>query len=163
MAREGFRASGIDGSPTAVGRASERFRVEGLSAELKVGDYMVLPWHNDFFDAAIDNFSFYSNLRADWQKAVDEVYRVLKPGGRFMSASFTWNCWGSGTGQQVEAGTFTDIPEGPLSHRGLCHFVTEVELRDIMRKFRQVDVERDSRTQRNQAKVVDMWISTAIK
>src|ERR1700719_1939717 len=144
MAREGFRVSGIDGSPTAIGRASDRLSAEGLNVEFKIGDYTVLPWPDNFFDAALDNFSFYANLCADWQRAVDEVYRVLKPGGLFMSASFTSSCWGYGTGRRVEPGTFTDIPEGPLYLRGLCHFISEAELRNILGKFRRGDVERES-------------------
>jgi 2-polyprenyl-3-methyl-5-hydroxy-6-metoxy-1,4-benzoquinol methylase len=50
MAREGFRVAGIDGSPTAIKRANERLRTEGLSADLQVGDYVVLPWPDEFFD-----------------------------------------------------------------------------------------------------------------
>jgi SAM-dependent methyltransferase len=163
MAREGFQVAGIDGSPTAIGRAKERLRAENLSADLRVGDYVVLPWPDEFFDAAIDNASFYSNLCADWQLAVDEVHRVLKPGGLFLTASFTVNCWGYGTGREVEAGTFTDIPEGPLHGSGLGHFVTESELRHILRRFRRVDVERESRTVGNQTRTVEMWVATATK
>ncbi len=163
IAREGFRVAGIDGSPTAIKRANKRLRAEGLSADLQVGDYVVLPWPNAFFDGAIDNFSFYSNLYADWQLAVDEVFRVLKPGGLFLTCSFTPDCWGYGTGREAEPGAFTDIPEGPLYRGGLAHFISESELRHLLHRFRRVDVERERRTLCNQTKLVDMWVATAVK
>jgi SAM-dependent methyltransferase len=163
LAREGFRVAGIEGSSTAIKRANEKLRIEGLTADLQVGNFIVLPWPDEFFDGAIDNFSFYSNLRADWQLAVNEVLRVLKPEGHFLTCSFTPDCWGYGTGREVEPGSFTDIPEGPLYRGGLAHFLPESELRDLLRGFRRVDVERERRTLCNQSKVVDMWIATAVK
>ena len=163
MAREGFQVSGIDGSPSAIQYAGERLKGEGLEADLRVGDYTSLPWSDGFFDGAIDNVSFYSNLVAIWQRAVDETYRVLKPRGLFFTSSFTTNTWGCNTGHQVEPESFRDIPEGPFHERGLAHFVTESELRHILRRFSRIDVERECRTLMNQSKVVEVWIATAVK
>src|SRR5580698_5080821 len=44
MAREGFSVCGIDGSATAIERATKRLATEGLMADLRVGDYAQLPW-----------------------------------------------------------------------------------------------------------------------
>ena len=44
MAREGFTVSAIDGSPTAISLAGERLASEGLTADLRVGDFFSLPW-----------------------------------------------------------------------------------------------------------------------
>lgn len=163
MAREGFQVSGIDGSPTAIKYAVERLKAESLNADLRVGDYTSLPWSDEVFDGVIDNVSFYANLVADWQRAVDETYRVLKPGGLFFTSSFTKNTWGFDTGRQVEPGSFRDIPEGPFQGRGLAHFVNESELRDLLCRFSRVDVERECRTLMNQSKLVELWIATAVK
>ena len=163
MAREGFQVSGIDGSPTAIRYARERLKAEGLTADLQVGDYTSLPWSDELFDGAVDNVSFYANLMADWQRAVDEIHRVLKPGGMFFTSSFTMNTWGFKTGREVEPGSFRDILEGPLHGRGLAHFVTEPQLRDLLRRFSQVEVERECRTLVNQSKIVELWIATAVK
>jgi len=163
MSREGFRVSAIDGSPTAVSRAEDRLRSESLTAEFRTGDYKTLPWPDDFFDGALDNLSFICNVVEDWQRAVSEVFRVLKPGGVFLSASFSPESWGYGLGRQIEPGTFTEIPEGPLKDRGQNHFVTENELRKFMSKFQSVNIDRESRTLCNQQKVMNMWIATAKK
>jgi ubiquinone/menaquinone biosynthesis C-methylase UbiE len=163
MAREGFQVSGIDGSPSAIQYAGRRLEGERLKADLRVGDYTSLPWPDEFFDGAIDNLSFYSNLVADWQRAVDETYRVLKPGGLFFTSSFTTNTWGCNTGREIEPGSFRDIPEGPFHERGLAHFVGELELRHILRRFARVEVEREGRTLMNQRKLVELWIANAVK
>jgi len=163
MAREGFRVSGIDGSATAIKYAGERLETEALSADLQVGDYTSLPWADEFFDGAVDNVSFYANLMADWQRAVDEIYRVLRPGGLFFTSSFTTNTWGCNTGSEVEPGSFRDIPEGPFFERGLSTFVTESQLRNLLHRFSRVEVERECRTLMNQSKLVELWIVTAVK
>lgn len=163
MAREGFQISGIDGSPSAIQSTQQRLRSENLRGDLRVGDFTSLPWPDEFFDGVIDNVSFYANLLADWQRAVDEVYRVLKPGGLFFTTSFTTNMWGFNTGLEIEPGTFRDIPVGPLHERGLSHFVDEVQLRDILRRFSRIDVERECRTLENQNKIVELWTATASK
>lgn len=163
MAREGLQISGIDGSTSAIKSAQERLRSEKLKADLRVGDYTTLPWPDEYFDGVIDNVSFYANLLADWQRAVDEVYRVLKPGGLFFSSSFTTKTWGFNTGLEVEPGTFREIPAGPLRERGLCHFVDEAQLRDILRRFSRVEIERECRTLANQSKKVELWVVSASK
>lgn len=163
MAREGFKVSGIDGSPSAIKYAGERLKAEGLDVDFRVGDYTSLPWPDGFFDGAIDNVSFYANLVADWQRAVDEIHRVLKPGGLFFTRSFTTNTWGYNTGRNVEPDSFTDIPEGPFYSRGLAHFVKESELRVFLRRFSRIEIERECRTLENQSKLVELWIATATK
>jgi len=163
MAREGFQAFGIDGSPSAIKYAQERLRGDGLKADLQVGDYTSLPWPDEFFDGAIDNVSFYANAVADWQRAVDQVHRVLKVGGAFFTSSFTSNTWGYNTGKEVEPGSFRDIPEGPLHERGLSHFANEDELRYLLRRFSNVEIERESRTVMNQSRLVETWIAVARK
>lgn len=163
MAREGFRVAGIDGSPSAISRARQRLESEALHADLKVGDYTSLPWPDGCFDGVIDNASFYANLVADWHQAVNEVCRVLKPGGLFFTTSFTEKTWGFRTGEEIEPGTFRDIPDGPLYERGLSHFVDEAQLRQILHPFSRVDIERECRTLANQTKMLELWVATAVK
>jgi len=163
IAREGFQVAGIDGSPTAIKQAVDRLSAERLQGDLRVGDYTSLPWGNEFFDGVIENVSFCANLVADWQRATDEVYRVLKPGGSFFTSCFTTNTWGYGMGKQLEPGSFCDMSEGPFYGRGLAHFVDESELRTLLRRFSRVEIERECRTLMNQTKMVELWTAHAVK
>ena len=63
MAREGFSVCGIDGSATAIHRARQRLTEEGLTADLRIGDYAQFPWPDSTFDGAIENVSLYCNPR----------------------------------------------------------------------------------------------------
>ena len=46
-AREGFSVTGIDGSATAIDYARKRFAEEGLSGDLRVGDFTALPFEDN--------------------------------------------------------------------------------------------------------------------
>jgi SAM-dependent methyltransferase len=54
-AREGFQVCGLDASATAVAFARERLEAEGLTADVRVGDFtQKLPYPDAFFDFIID-------------------------------------------------------------------------------------------------------------
>jgi len=78
----GGMATGIDFSEPMVARAKARIRKQGLSemAEAVVGDATRLQYPEAYFDAALATFAFTSFPEPE--KAMAEVYRVLKPGAR---------------------------------------------------------------------------------
>ncbi len=162
MAREGFRVSAIDGSPTAIGRLQERLASEGLDAEAKVGDIVSLPWDDGTFDGVVDNAAIYCNRFAQAKKIVGEVHRVLKPGGSFCSASFTDRMWGYGKGEQVEPGGFVGITEGPLQGRGFSLLMGRAQVDELYAPFSHSSVERLSYTI-GEANLVELWIVHARK
>jgi SAM-dependent methyltransferase len=78
----GATCAGIDASPRLV----EVARYRSPNADIRVGDMGALPWDAESFDVV-------TSFRGIWGTtpgAVDEVYRVLVPGGRI---AFT--CWGN--------------------------------------------------------------------
>ena len=158
MAREGLAASGIDGSATAVERAASRLADEGLSADLKVGDYVNLPWADNTFDGVIDNVSLYCNRFENCRRAVAEVRRVLKPGGHFHSANFSNLTWGCGMGTEIERNRFCDVPEGPLRGRGFALLMDRGQIDTLFQPFVDVAVERASWTAGNLQQLIDFWI-----
>lgn len=73
-ALRGASCSGIDASPRLVAVARDR----APDADLRVGDMNALPWPDESFDVV-------TSFRGIWgttPKALDEVRRVLAPGGR---------------------------------------------------------------------------------
>lgn len=85
LAREGFRAHGIDGSKTAIKFAKKKLGQEGLKAEFVADDIIRLPYRDNFFDAVIDSAAIQHNRLRDIGIIIHEVYRVLKPEGRIFS------------------------------------------------------------------------------
>jgi SAM-dependent methyltransferase len=80
FASAGALVSGVDLSPTHLEIASRRFALSGIPADLRLADAESLPFEDDTFDVA---YSFgVIHHTPDTRKAVEEIHRVLKPGGR---------------------------------------------------------------------------------
>lgn len=158
MARERFRVSGIDCSPTAICKAGERLASEGLSADLRVGDNAALPWADNTFDGVLDNVSLCCNGHQSVRAALNEVRRVLKPGAPFQASFFTTATWGYGLGTPVEPDGFRDITEGPLVGTGFCLFLTRERLSELFDDFVSPSVERISWTMSNGKHLVEQFV-----
>lgn len=78
----GGRAIGVDMTPAMAERARAGATAIGLhNVEVRVGDALALPVEPDSVDIVISNGVI--NLTPDKRQAFAEVFRVLKPGGRF--------------------------------------------------------------------------------
>ncbi len=82
FARGGADVTGIDLTPNSIELVQKRFRMESLQVDARVADAENLPFANDSFDL-IYSFGVLHHT-PNTQKAIDEVYRVLKPGGRII-------------------------------------------------------------------------------
>ena len=77
--------AGIDLVPEMLARARENARLAGVANITFIeSSAEKLPFPDESFDVVISNGVF--NLVVDKQKALKEVFRVLKPGGRLMLA-----------------------------------------------------------------------------
>lgn len=79
------RAIGVDMTEAMASRARAGARNAGLdNVEVRIGDAMSLPLDDASVDVVISNGVL--NLTPDKSVAYREVYRVLRPGGRFLYA-----------------------------------------------------------------------------
>ena len=79
LVRSGFNVSGIDLTEVAVEATNARLQHHGLIADVKQGDAENLQFPDNHFDVV---YSFgVLHHSPDTQKTLDEVHRVLKPGG----------------------------------------------------------------------------------
>ncbi|MBC8043267.1 MAG: class I SAM-dependent methyltransferase, partial [Rhizobacter sp.] len=82
FARAGAITTGVDLTEESVALAKKRFELYGVPGDFQVADAEKLPFAADSFDAV---YSFgVLHHTPDTQKAIDEVYRVLKPGGKIV-------------------------------------------------------------------------------
>lgn len=79
-AKNGSVVYGIDLTKNAIKQTKKRFEVYGLKSDLRVGDAENLPFQNNFFDLVYSNGVLHHTPNT--QKAIDEVHRVLKFGGK---------------------------------------------------------------------------------
>ena len=161
LAREGFAAHGIDGSPTAIRRAGERLAADGLRAELQVGDVTRLTnfYSSASFDGVVDAVCLQHNRIDAVRGALDEVDRVLRPSGRFFSMAIARGSWGDGLGTELESGTFGEIGAGPLAGKGVCHFFSREEVEELFgSRFADLAVDSVTRTVEGGRFSIQHWL-----
>jgi SAM-dependent methyltransferase len=140
--REGFVVHGIDISQTAIELATSRLATENAGiptapADLRVGNFSRLPWPNEDFDVVVDIFALYANTLEVILQALQEIDRVLKPGGLLYTKLWGTHTTGFGQGIEIEPGTYDAIPAGPCSNMGVTHFFTREEIDAVFGKFFQ--------------------------
>ena len=156
IAKEGFDAYGMDGSKSGIVAAKEMLTNKWhVSATLKQGLFDDIPFDDDMFDAVIDVVSMqHINLETS-NKALKEIKRVLKPGGKFFSYRLSDHSvmYEHSDSQFVDATTVEDIVnlEMPLAGNKTISFwspaIVRQEYGKVGLKIREI--ERNTRTYRN--------------
>lgn len=80
LSDEGFNGFGIDFSEDAINLIKQNKRI---SCNVKIGNMLDLQFDNDMFDSLIDVFSTFCLNENDFKVCIDEIYRVLRSGGKF--------------------------------------------------------------------------------
>jgi ubiquinone/menaquinone biosynthesis C-methylase UbiE len=79
---------GVDASPQMITEAKKQAKKAKLEIDFRVGLAEDLPWEEGKFDAVMSRLAFH-HLPGDLKnKALAEIYRVLKPGGICLVADF---------------------------------------------------------------------------
>lgn len=82
FARGGAQVTGVDLTPASIELVKMRFALEKLPVDAQVADAERLPFADNSFDVV---YSFgVLHHTPNTQKAIDEVHRVLKPGGHIV-------------------------------------------------------------------------------
>jgi ubiquinone/menaquinone biosynthesis C-methylase UbiE len=79
---------GIDISSKMIAVAQRSAEEKSLAVDYRVGSVTALPYPDSVFDVVITNIMFHHLDLEEKRRAVGEVARVLKPGGRYVSAEF---------------------------------------------------------------------------
>lgn len=89
LASKGFEVTGIDISPTAIGIAKENARKKGVMCKFIVADVLGgLHEIKETFDLAYDWELLHHIFPDEREKYVENVRRLLNPGGRHLSVCF---------------------------------------------------------------------------
>lgn len=89
FAKAGAKCTGIDYTPKHFELAKLNFELRGLTAELHLGDAANLPFKDNSFDRVYSTGVLHHT--PDIKQCIDEVYRVLKPGGVFIMSLYHKN------------------------------------------------------------------------
>ncbi len=141
LAGQGFSVFGMDNSEQGLAMTREWLRSEHLQADLRLGDmHAPLPYPNDFFDGAISIQVIHHGLLAEVQASIDELKRVIRPGGLAL-VSVPVNRRPGRKDQVLEPGTFLPLEglETGLPH----HIFSDEELVEAFRPFDVLDLQLD--------------------
>lgn len=86
---------GLDPDPKALQRARQKARRESFAAHFDQGFGDALPYEDDTFDRVVSSFMFHHLEGDERRQTMQEVSRVLKPGGSFHLLDFTSDEHGS--------------------------------------------------------------------
>jgi ubiquinone/menaquinone biosynthesis C-methylase UbiE len=84
----GCSVHGIDLSPKMIETARKDAAQQDLAVDFRVGTITALPYPDAFFDVVLTNIMYHHLDLAEKRQAVAEIVRVVKAGGRYVSAEF---------------------------------------------------------------------------
>ncbi len=135
FARAGAQYTGIDLTPRSIEMVRHRFIMQGLTGEFQVADAENLPFDDNHFDLVYSHGVLHHT--PDTQKAINELHRVLKPGGRAMVMLYhkrSYNYYGNIMFFRRGGAMLLRYPWGPR----LVHRITGEELSALQRLQRDM-------------------------
>lgn len=122
----GFDITGVDSSQAAIGIAKENAKAKGISCHFLVADVVGdLNEVTETFDFAYDWELMHHIYPEKREKYIENVYRILSPGGKYLSVCFSEKdpqFGGTGKYRETRLGT-------------ILYFSTEEELRDLFAPY----------------------------
>jgi len=147
IAREGFSVAGIDGSKTAINQARLLFKKEKINGVFHVMDFVKLDFQDQSFDVVIDINAIQHNPIEKIPTILDEIKRILKPGGILFSIIV-----GDGT-----------TNKRLFDKKGFIHFYKINEIKKMFKGFEIISIEKSMRTENNRKEKIIHWIITSKK
>jgi ubiquinone/menaquinone biosynthesis C-methylase UbiE len=164
LAREGFDATGIDGSITAINKAQKRLDDENLSAKLIVGDVNRLPFGDNEFDGVIDVECLYCMDSESMESILHDIARVIKPGGHFYSRTFSTDLYVGQEPVRINKYEYSSVHDGPQAGRGFMRLSDKEEIRRLYgAQFEIVSIDKLIHTRDNESFEVSEWVINCLK
>lgn len=161
LAKEGFNSYGIEIANFGIDLIRIWLKQEGLNADLRKVDGVVLPFPDRYFDAVIDCASIQHNKLEEIRKIILEIYRVLKKGGKVFSYCKCKEDSLYGKGREIEEDTFyyeieTETPT-------IIYFFTKEKIQLLWAKFENIEIEYTERTIKNMTEKGAHFVVTMTK
>jgi ubiquinone/menaquinone biosynthesis C-methylase UbiE len=131
FAKGGAICTGVDLAGSAIELARANFQQQGLSADFRVANAEALPFADESFDLVYAHGVV--QYTADPPRLVNEVHRVLKPGGEAIFQVYNRVSW---------LNALSKLMKVPLEHEGapVLEKYTAAELRRMLSRFREVRI-----------------------
>lgn len=160
FAEQGFDVYGCDYSKEGINQTKKMLKKFNLNAKIKFADMTNLPYEDNFFDGIVSYGVFYYGNSKIMKKAIDELYRVLKIGGKAIIITRTNEDYRFNKGKKVEHNTYIlDINE--TNEKGMIlHFLSKEDVFEYYSKFKKIILEKNNFTLNNREILNSDWIIT---
>lgn len=158
LAREGFQTYATDISEEGLKVVEERLKNKKLQGILKEAKMEKQPFFDNFFDGIISFGVFYYNNLDVYQKAVSEMYRILKRGGIALVFTRTTDDYRYNKGEKIGKNTFIMNIDDTNERGMIMHFLDRMEIDDVFSIFSKITVEKAETTFSNLEKKNSDWI-----
>ena len=155
LAENGYIPYGIDYSDSGIDYTKSLLSEYGYSQfieNLVVGSCDCLPFENEKFNGVISYGVLYYLENEAIKKAVDEIYRVLKPGGTTVVVVRSHEDYRNAS---IEDKGYISVSDSKLSanaENGMHeHFFSRQEIVELFSQFKDVSIERIIRTYQNES------------
>lgn len=163
LAEDGIEVVGIDGSSTAIRKASELLQRRRLTAELIVGDVADLPFEEGSFDLIVDLECLMGCTLDSAQNVIDRCNHLLKPGGWVFSQTFSEQTTVGDSFEIIGKHTYRNVTGGPLGRKRLLRLTTREDLARLFSGYEAVEIDRARCTSSGGKFVSDEWLVAAKK
>jgi len=146
LAEMGFDVAGSDLSPLAVAASSERLAALGLPGRVREGEMTAIDEPASSFDAVLSYNVLYHALPEGIARALDEVRRILRPGGLFLVTLLADTAPSFAQGERIGERTIlkTEGPEERVPHTYLDREGVLILLREFsLERLSYVEQEYD--------------------
>ncbi len=164
----GVNVTGLDISEVMIKTATQRSVDSRTREKVKfvLGDSQALPFEDNTFDAVINECAV--GIPDDSQKVLDEMLRVVKPGGAVAIHESTWKKQVSGKNKDEIAERYGTTPlelnewTSMLEQAGTVDIITEFEQWSKPEMFWKIRKDRNVRSH-NQVMSVGEKLTTAVR
>jgi tellurite methyltransferase len=140
LARQGFAVSALDASPAGLSEGRAAAERAGLQIDWQLARFDPLPYPAARFDLVLSWNVIYHGSGDDTQSAVDEIRRVLRPGGLFLGTFLAKRNARFGEGRLVATDTYVIDGEEEKDH---AHFYVDLfGLHRVLAGFHVLDLEQ---------------------
>lgn len=141
LLKQGLEVFGTDISKAGLQTCRRRLQQEGLTADLRLADMTSQPYPDESFDGVLSAQVVHHNVRSRIQAALDEIGRVLRPGGVAAISLGSTNDYKRGLGPELEPETYL-VNEG--IEAGLVHHLSDrADVCDLVQSFRLLELREE--------------------
>jgi SAM-dependent methyltransferase len=116
LARAGFTTYAFDGSAAGIDYLRTAAETAGLTIEARVGQMTRLPYSDAQFDYVLAFNVIYHGDATIVRRVLDEIRRVLKPGGLYQGTMLSKRNAKYGVGSEIAPNTFVIDNDGDKDH-----------------------------------------------